>query len=54
MRVAFFDPAKKAFLPFQFDKEENTPEHSTERRAYRLVLKITRVFPISASRVGIG
>ena len=39
---------------FQFGQEENLSGNSTERRVYRLVLIIARVFPVPTGRVGIG
>ena len=38
----------------QFGQEENIPGHSTERRAYKFVLKIARVSPIFTGRFRTG
>ena len=44
---------KRSYL-LQFGWEENIPGYSNERRGYRFILKITRVFPISTGKVGDG
>ena len=45
---------KGSSSPMHFGQEENISGHSTERRAYRFVLKTAWVFPIPSGRVGIG
>ena len=45
---------KRPFPPLHFGQEENIQGHSTERRAYQFVLKISRMLPIPTGRVGIG
>ena len=44
---------KRPFFPFQFGQEENISGNSTERRIYRFILKIVRVFTVPTGRVGI-
>ena len=51
---------KRPFFPFQFEQEENISGqeenisgNSVERRVYRFVLKIDRLFPVPIGRVGI-
>ena len=45
---------ERSSSPLQFGQEENIPGHSTERKAYRFVLKIARVLLIPTGTVGIG